>query len=71
MAKQIYGKLLNEDTYVPLEIAENEKEQLDIQKEYANVYGNQIEFWERKITAEELAIAKRYAFAKLLQTLKN
>jgi hypothetical protein len=71
MAKQIYGKLKNEETYVPLEVAETEKEQLNIQREYTDVFGTEIEFWERKLTAKEFYEAKVKALVNLLTSLKN
>jgi hypothetical protein len=69
--KMIYGKLKTEETYVPLEVAESEREQDSIQTEYSNVFGNSIEFWERKLNPVEYRILKRDALNKMLNALRN
>lgn len=71
MAKEIYGKLRDEDSFVPLEISESEAETNEIHKEYHDVFGNSISFFERRITASELKARKAIALGKLLNLLNN
>jgi hypothetical protein len=66
MKIEVYGKLKSEVIYVPLEVAESEKEYNEIIEEYKNVFGDEIEFFTHKLTVDEYCERKLKALTNLM-----
>jgi hypothetical protein len=52
-------------------VAESEREQDQIQREYSDVFGNTIEFFEHKLMPEEYRMIKKQALIRMLHSLRN